>query len=217
MTSPNFPDPDKIPDMSLGERSERPAPPAKPTDGDPWSLQPHVPSPPQKIAADPTPTSWQEGDDVLAPWEPNALYPGVIKEILRDDAKGDQALIEYDDGGEGWVFLYSLCPFEFKAGQQVFVRRYRTNAYYSGAILDVSKGEVRVQYDDGSAEWTPLATLRIPCVENGPGAVMTKLAPWQSPPGASINAPRTGLPQWAIWAGLVFLYFVVRIGCQMQH
>jgi hypothetical protein len=216
MPSSNLPDPDKIPDMSLGERTERPASKPQPLEGaSAYQHQPNLEPPrpvPQKPAGE-RERRWQEGDDVLAPWEPTFLYPGTIKQIMPDDARGDQALIAYDDGGEGWVFLYSLCPLEFKEEQQVHVRRQGGVTYVPGKILEVGDDEVRVRYDNGNTEWTRMTTLRVPCIANGPGAAATKLAPWQ-PATAPVGDSGTGIPSWVIWVGLAILLAVFRVGCR---
>src|SRR5437867_1145442 len=113
MPSSNLPDPDKIPDMRLDEPSSKPAPTHEPIDVASAYQPKEVPlqGAAHEVSGSP-PREWLEGDDVLAPWEPVFLYPGVIKQIKIDEARGDQALISFDDGGEGWVFVYSLCPLE---------------------------------------------------------------------------------------------------------
>jgi hypothetical protein len=225
----NLPDPSNIPDMSLGERSDKPAPPIQPDPA--TAYQPPLKS--DALSADPlpadgksmplparndepVPADWQEGDRVLAPWEPMFLYPGVIEQIMADDAKGDQALIAYDDGGEGWVFLYSLVPLEVTRAQKVHVRRRGGPNYFLAEVAEISGDEIRVRFDDGGFEWTTVAALRIPCVENGPGALGTKLASWQTPPPAVAGG--SGIPSWAIWVGIALLSAFIRIGCRaMDH
>ena len=223
MPSPNLPDPDKIPDMSLGERTERPAP-VQPTPPEPlppestsYQHEPVIdPRPSSRVPADEPESRWQEGDDVLAPWEPTMLYPGTIKQIKPDDARGDQALIAYDDGGEGWVFLYSLCPLEFKPGQRVQVRREGGQVYFPAEILEVSGGEVRVNYHEGGVAWTRMSNLRRECIANGPAAVPVSFAPWQTQaPGLPAGTGEgSGIPSWVIWIGIFILLTVFRIGCR---
>src|SRR5262249_35686940 len=116
MPNPNWPDPDKIPDMELGERTEPQYPPQpvpEPTTF--YKPKPEETAPTPPPAPVPTPPSarkkqWREGDRVLAPWEPMFLYAGTITRITYDEDKGDQALIEFDDGDDGWVFLFSVRP-----------------------------------------------------------------------------------------------------------
>lgn len=225
MPTSNMPDPDKIPDMSLDDRTDHPAPVKPlldttsfqaPTSPESYSNQPQpaAESSRPRSYEEPEPKVWQEGDDVLAPWEPTMLYPGTIKEIAVDDARGNQALIAFDDGGEGWVQVYSLCPLEFKVGAQVQVRRYNGQSYHAAEVLEVSGGEVRVRYDNGGTEWTRMATLRVPCIANGPPAVMTKLASWQTLPIGEAAAAGGGVPTWVIWIGIAILLAVVRVGCR---
>jgi hypothetical protein len=212
MSSSNFPNPDKIPDMSLGDRREAPRVNPEPA----TSYQPIEQSvPPSPTPAEPKPPAvpeWRAGDRVLAPWEPFYLYPGVIKQILADDARGDQALIDFDDGGEGWVFVYSLCPFEFKAGQDVEMRRRADNQYHPAEIVDVDGEEIQVKYYDGTTEWTTVTSLRTRCIENGPGATATRFAPFQTP--AAPPSSGTGIPSWAIWVGAMLLLAVLRVACR---
>lgn len=222
MPSSNLPDPAKIPDMSLGERSEKPTP-IQPQPNVASSYQPEAePAKPKPIAIPPEsvgPREWLEGDSVLAPWEPIFLYPGIIKQIKLDEARGDQALIEFDDGGEGWVYVYSLCPLDVKEGQQAHARRNRSNHYSPGEIVAVNGDEVRILFDDGAKEWLSIVSLRIPCIANGPGAVATKTAPWQTPYDAGgAQPPSSGIPSWVWTIGIIILIAVIRGGCRaMQH
>jgi hypothetical protein len=197
--------------MSLGERSDKPMP-SVPADVS-SSYQPQL-EPPKREPEKPAPArEWQEGDDVLAPWEPMFLYPGTIAQIKIDEARGDQALIDFDDGGQGWVFVYSLCPLEIIPGQEVHCRRRRGAQYFPAEVLEGSEGDVHVRFHDGGAEWTTFDTLRVPCVENGPGATATKFAPFQ-PAQATGAAAGSGLPSWVIWIGISILLAFVRIACR---
>jgi hypothetical protein len=216
MPSSNLPDPDKIPNMSLDEPDDKkPAPPSEPVFvSSPYKANEILITPETGQPAPPLtkPREWREGDDVLAPWEPFFLYPGVIKQIIVDEARGDQALISFDNGSEGWVFLYSLCPLEFKIGQMVEVRHPHGNRYAAAEIVEVEGEEVEIRYADGGADWSPIACIRIPCVENGPGAVGTKLAPWQGQPQTAPSAG-SGIPSWMWTAGIVILLIFLRMGC----
>jgi hypothetical protein len=210
MSSSNLPDPDKIPDMSLGERSDKAPAPIPPWEV-PTSIQAQAGggvAPPEK--SEPPARVWRAGDRVLAPWEPMFLYAGTIEQIKVDDARGDQALIDFDDGGAGWVFVYSICPREITTGQRVHCRRGNGPQYYPCEILDVDGDDVRVHFDEGGVEWTTVATLRFPCIENGPPAVPTRFAPWQKPPSTS----GTGMPSWAITAIIVVALLFLRLGCR---
>lgn len=219
--SSNLPDPDKIPDMSLGERTDKTLPPPIPSENglrsDEVEPRTEVKKPASRLPskAESPPTGWREGDVVLAPWEPTFLYPGVIREIMVDEAKGDQALIAFDDGGEGWVYLYSLCPLEFTVGQKVHARRRSGPDYFPGEIVKVNDEEICVRFDQGDRGWMPITTLRVPCIANGPGATPTKLAPWQTPDSDAVAG--SGLPSWAIWIGIVILVAAVRFGCRAMQ
>jgi hypothetical protein len=220
MSNPNFPDPDKIPDMSLGERTDKPAPiqPLPPLPPASYESK-AVPIPPAPAYESPTwhePPQWRRGDSVLAPWEPAFLYPGVIRDITHDGARGDQALISYDDGGEGWVFLFSLHPFELKIGQPIEARSGSGTQYDPGEIVKMHRDEVLVRWDDGAEEWILQSMIRVPCVANSPGAIGTKSAPWLDPFGPS--APQSsGIPSWGWSTVLIMLILALRCGCQAMR
>jgi hypothetical protein len=214
----NLPDSGNIPDMSLGERSDPPAAPIQTAPA--TAYQP--PAKPDALSAnalparreEPASDDWQEGDRVLAPWEPTFLYPGRIKQIVLDDARGDQALIHFDDGGEGWVFLYSLFQLEIQPGQHVLVRRRGGVQFFHAAVVDADGEEVHVRYDDGSEEWTTIVFLAVASVANGPGVFNGKPAPWQ----LSAAPTGSGIPSWAIWVGIAVISAIFRAGCQaMNH
>ncbi|MBM3993485.1 MAG: hypothetical protein FJ303_04950 [Planctomycetes bacterium] len=214
MPSSNMPDPDKIPDMTLPPRADEvPAKPAQPSTAFDRASELPTQLPASAPISQPTsPPDWQEGDRVLAPWEPMFLYPGIIRQIRIDDARGDQTLIDYDDGGQGWVFAYSLCTFEFRVGEQVQHRRDGGNQFHPAEVVEVRDGFLRIRYDDGTTELASLTALRFPCVENGPGAVATQFAPFQSP--SQTDDGGSGIPAWAIWLGIWILATVLRLGCR---
>ena len=136
------------------------------------------------------------GASVPAPQEPIFLYPGIIKQIKVDRARRS-GLIDFDDGGQGWVFLYSLCPLKIERGQQVQGRRHRSVLYTPAEVVEVNDEEICVRYDDGTSEWTTFVTLRVPCVANGPPASPTQNAPWQ--PSIVADHPAGGaVPSW-VW------------------
>lgn len=209
--------PDYIPDMSLGDRDDKPPPPPIPAPIDVTSsYQPkEVPASPPQPAA---PPDWQEGDRVLAPWEPMFLYSGTIKQIKLDDARGDLALVEFDDGDDGWVQVYSLCPIEVMAGQKVFSRRRMGPHFFAAEVLEIAGEEVHVQFHEGGTEWTTIAALRIPCIENGPGAVGTRFGSNRLPQHANPQPTGSGVPSWVWTVGLIILFVVLRAGCRsMMH
>lgn len=211
----NLPDPGNIPDMSLGERNDKPSQsvPARPEFS--YQLQPISEVPPSKAGPDAPgqpPAEWQEGDRVLAPWEPMFLYAGTIKQIRIDDASGDKALIEFDDGDAGWVYMFSLCTLQVRRGQRILCRRRMGPTFGAAEVLEVRGEEAHVQFDEGGKEWTTVAAFRIPCVENGPGAVGTKFSAHRP---AEMSAPAgNAVPSWLIWVGISILFAVVRIGCR---
>jgi len=104
---------------------------------------------------------WRTGDRVLAPWEPDFLYPGVVAYVGRRGV-----VIEYDDGDEGYVPESVLRPLQLEVGSQVQIRRDpEVNRYYWGEVLAVHGEDVLVRYsDDDTEETLPIGRIRIPRV-----------------------------------------------------
>lgn len=74
---------------------------------------------------------------------------------------------------------------------------------------------MRVGFDAGGYEWTTVASVRIPCIENGPGAAASAL---RSNRISDVAAPSgAGIPSWAITLGIFVLLAFVRIGCRMAQ
>jgi hypothetical protein len=144
--------PDDFPDLTIPDRSE---PQAK-------DWPPPAPSPSHP---------WQQGDRVLAPWEPEFLYVGVIAEI-----QGQQALIEFDDGDAGWVLMAQIRALSIRQGQKVFARRKMGPQFFAAEVLEMRSGDVCLGFDDRHEdEWTTVAALCIPCQAAGPAAVATQV------------------------------------------
>lgn len=104
---------------------------------------------------------WRIGDRVLAPWEPDFLYPGTVVYV------GKRGLvIEYDDGDEGYVPESTLRPLQIEPGSQVQVRRDPgVNRYYWAEVLAVLSERVRVHYsEDDSDEIVAVGQIRLPRV-----------------------------------------------------
>src|SRR5262245_54885478 len=107
--------PDDFPDLTIPERTPDPPVPRAPDPARPLSFS---------LDAQRKPGVWPVGDEVLAPWEPDFAYPGVIDRI-----DGQRVLIQFDDGGVGWVQLKQVQPLKLTVGQLVFSRRQRSNFY----------------------------------------------------------------------------------------
>src|SRR5262245_66131970 len=89
---------------------------------------------PKATPAKPMAARWQEGNRVLAPWEPTWLRAGTIKQIKTDEAQGDQAHIAFDLGGSGWVLVASLSPLAVHQGQKARIRRYIDPKQFRNAV-----------------------------------------------------------------------------------
>jgi hypothetical protein len=163
--------PDDFPDLSLGERANKP---------------PETSQPP---AASGAPTGWRVGDRVLAPWEPQFLYAGRVAEL-----QADKALVQFDDGDSGWVPLDLLRPLAMPVGQKVLSRKRMGQTFLPGEVREVRGDEVRVAFADGETEWTRVGALRIPCQPRG-GATPTQVASHM----AFLQHLRPGDRVWAPW------------------
>ncbi len=154
-------------------------------------------------------TEWQPGARVLAPWEPAFRYVGTII-----DLNGDDALIEYDDGGSGWVHVSAIMPFELQLDQQVMCRRERGPFYFAGKIVELRGGDVRVRYDDGAREWASALFLRFPCEGIGSGIKVVTPADWQG----FYEQMSDGTRVWATWdAAELFAGSVTKVRGEKVH
>ncbi len=100
-----------------------------------------------------------KGDRVLAPWEPNWLYPGTVSEV-RDA----EVFVFFDDGDRGWVPAAITRPLEIGPGSRVF-HRWRNTPFYYPATVDSRNGEqLFLRYDQGPAEYGVLSRVRVPTV-----------------------------------------------------
>lgn len=99
------------------------------------------------------------------------LYVGRIKQI-----DNNQALIEFEGGGSGWVLVEHIRPLAVVRRQKILSRRKMGPHFFPGEILEVRGDEVGIAFEDGQEEWTRIAALRIPCQVLGPGAAPTQVA-----------------------------------------
>ena len=141
------------------------------------------------------PSSWEVGDRVLAPWEPQFLYAGTLREV-RDG----EAHVGFDDGDSGWVPLSEVRPLQVEIEQFVLCRKEMGNLFYPATVEDVSGETVHVRFDDGGAEWTTVAAVRLPR-EPGPGASPTRVGSER----AFVEKLRRGSRVLAPWENF-FLY-----------
>lgn len=152
---------------------------------------------PEKETGAPAPTlrpvaksAWREGERVLAPWEPGCLYAGVVTQI-----KEDQALIDFDDGDEGWVPLDQVRALRIEPGARVFCRRQMGSQFFPAKVLEYKDNVVRVRFEDnGAEEWETVAALRIPDASAAVGAAPTQVRSHLSffknlKPGIRVLAP----------------------------
>jgi hypothetical protein len=130
------------------------------------------------------------GDRVLAPWEPTFLYAGTL-----DPVHAARALIQFDDGDCGWVDLAHLRPLTLRPGQRVMSRRRMGPHFFPDQIRSVHGEKVDVEFDDGKAERTTVAALRIPCAPLGRGAELVSAISHT----AFHKRLKEGDRVWALW------------------
>lgn len=112
---------------------------------------------------------WHVGDRVLAPWEPQFLYAGTLREVRNDEAH-----VAFDDGDSGWVPLAELQELHVTVDQFVLCRKEMGQLFYPATIEDVSGETVHVRFEDGDVEWTTVAAVRVIRESDGPGASPTR-------------------------------------------
>jgi hypothetical protein len=206
MPTPEKPKPDPIPDMTLPERNDQPLESARIPDmtlPERKERERHIEkAPPVWERTVPGQGRWKVGDRVLAPWEPMFLYAGTIQEI--DKIK---AMIQFDDGDAGWVYVEQIRALSVRQGQKVFSRRKMGALFYAGEVLELRGDEVLVGFAAGGAdEWTRIAALRIPSEDDDTrGAEPTKVASNQ----IFLESLRKGDRVWAPWIASVLFVGVV--------
>jgi hypothetical protein len=188
---PRPPDwPENFPDLTIPERTDVPADPARPL------------FPSDQV-------TWKVGDRVLAPWEPQFLYVGRISRL-----DGGKALIEFEDGDAGWVQLDQIRQLAIVRGAKVFSRRRMGPTFEPAEVLEVNGDSIHVGFHDGSSEWTRIAALRIPCEARGPVATPTKVASHL----AFLKKLKSGDRVWAPWdRSALFAGTVEEIGDNEAH
>lgn len=135
-------------------------------------------------------SDWQPGACVFAPWEPAFRYVGAIRQV-----KEDQALVDFADGGSGWVHLHEIRPFELQPEQIVACRREDSPFYFPGKILELRADEARVRFEDGFKEWVKVACIRVAAEAIGKGAKVVEPAGWQE----FYDCLAVGVRIWAPW------------------
>ncbi len=103
-------------------------------------------------------TDWSQGERILAPWEQEWLYPGVIRCIDEDIA-----FIRFDDGDRALIPLTELSPIAIRPGTVIQCRRDRAELRYEPAtVLDVEGEELRVRYSDDEEDALAVSYVRVP-------------------------------------------------------
>lgn len=119
-------------------------------------------------------SAFSAGDRVLAPWEPQWLYPGTIDRI-----EGPRARILFDDGDQTTVPLSELRSLVVTVGDAVQACPDRTRkAYLPAEVVAVNGESLRVRYADGGLDALTLGYVRVPnrrVVTQGNRV----LAPWE--------------------------------------
>lgn len=96
------------------------------------------------------------GDRVLAQWEEEWWYPGVIVA-----SNGAGVVVQFDDGDRATLANDQARPLSYSVGNRVYCRWKGGAAYYPGVVSAVIGSAVAIEYDDGDQETTTLSMVRI--------------------------------------------------------
>jgi hypothetical protein len=119
----------------------------------------------------PPPSRFAPGDRVLAPWEPQWLYPATVTDT---DEYEELAAVEFDDGDAGRASFVLLRPIALNPGEFVAARRDRgVKRYVPATVLGVEGEVVRIEYEDGRKDKMEIEYLRVPVA--GPLAVGSRV------------------------------------------
>jgi len=135
--------------------------------------EPHVVAPPPALISPfRSPTQWQAGDRVLAPWEPEWLYPATVEQT-----KADSVLVAYDDGDLDWLNAAAVRPLDIDRGSRVF--GWWNGPYYPGTVTERAGNRIHIAYDDGDSEWTDFSSVRVAALNAAPPAQPRRTRRWQ--------------------------------------
>ena len=95
------------------------------------------------------------GARVLARWEADWFYPGVVVNVSGSDCE-----IQFDDGDRGMAPGVDVRPINLQVGQSVFGNWNGSGAYYPGKISEIVGFALKIDYNDGDKETTTLSMLR---------------------------------------------------------
>jgi tRNA A-37 threonylcarbamoyl transferase component Bud32 len=115
--------------------------------------------------------SWQIGDRVLAPWEPEWLYVGTVQQTSEDSVH-----VAFDDGDSAWVKTAQVRPLALEAGIRVFAW-WNELCYHPATVTDQRGNQVHVTFDDGESAWTELYCIRVSAGK----PAMPALGTWNAP------------------------------------
>ncbi len=100
---------------------------------------------------------WKVGDRVLGRRHEDVYwYPGTVRHI-----DGDRCYVIFDDGEDALVGRDNLRAIDLQVGDRVFARTAAGRAYTAASVTGRKGDELRLQYDDGTSAWTPLALVRV--------------------------------------------------------
>ena len=129
------------------------------------------------------------GTRVMAPWSrTNQRYAGTVRELY-----GKLALIDFDDGDQGWAEMTMLRPAgtprrtptdacSVALGQRVGAPWSRSGRQYPGVVAEVHGKLARIDFDDGDRGWALCNTAVVEQpIGTGPAVVGSRvMAPWSS-------------------------------------
>lgn len=99
---------------------------------------------------------WTEGNRVFAFWdEDEYFYPATIVKI-----DGNDIFVRFDTGEEEWTNADYLEEFIIEEDDEVECKSAEDNLYYDVTVLEVDGEKLKVEYEDGTTEWSTFPRIR---------------------------------------------------------
>ena len=99
---------------------------------------------------------WTEGNRVFAFWdEDEYFYPATIVKI-----DGNDIFVRFDTGEEEWTNADYLEEFIIEEDDEVECKSAEDNLYYDVTVLEVDGEKLKVEYEDGTTEWSTFPHIR---------------------------------------------------------
>ena len=100
---------------------------------------------------------WQVGEHLLVNWTRDAFwYPATVVK-----KEGKRYSVRFDDGDEEWTASSRMTQEDIEVGDKVFANFKNLGRYYPGTVAKRQGRKVHIRYDDGDAEVTTIASVRV--------------------------------------------------------